>query len=95
MKFNKVTLGELEQLLLKLKFIGKRTENGHWLFHHPVSDALILLPKNYDRDSIVDRTHLMAVRRILIEYGLIEYDSAKESHLDLIRIDAQLLQSSR
>ena len=51
-------------------------------FQHLASEALIILP-GYEQKAYVDATHLVAVRRILIEYGLMD-KSAFDSFLEKV-----------
>ncbi len=65
---------ELEQMLLRLGFTSLSTAGSHHVFQHPSSGALVILP-GYDKKAYVDAIHLVAVRRILIENGLIDKSS--------------------
>ena len=71
MMFKNMLFADLKQLLFKLEFQSIPTLGNHYIFEHPISQALVILPK-YEDQVYVDQTHLIAVRRILIEYGLID-----------------------
>jgi predicted RNA binding protein YcfA (HicA-like mRNA interferase family) len=66
-----ITFTELEELLLKLGFTSFPTAGSHYVFQYPSSGALIVLP-GYEEKAYVDAVHLVAVRRILVENGLID-----------------------
>ncbi|MBD6618951.1 type II toxin-antitoxin system HicA family toxin [Komarekiella sp. 'clone 1'] len=73
---------ELEQLLLKLGFTTLPTAGSHHVFQYPSSGVLVILP-GYDKKAYVDTVHMVAVRRILIENGLIN-NSAFDNLLEKI-----------
>ncbi len=73
---------ELEQLLLKLGFTSLPTTGSYYVFQYLASEALIILP-GYEQKAYVDATHLVAVRRILIEHGLMD-ESAFDSFLEKV-----------
>lgn len=62
---------DLKQLLFNLDFKAVPTLGNHYIFEHPISKTLVILPQ-YEDQAYVDRIHLVAVRRILIENGLID-----------------------
>ncbi|WP_238178466.1 type II toxin-antitoxin system HicA family toxin [Calothrix sp. 336/3] len=64
---------ELEKLLLEVGFVAMQTVGSQKVYQHPPSDTLVVLP-GYDRQSSVRQVHLVAVRRILSENGLMESD---------------------
>ncbi|NET62430.1 MAG: type II toxin-antitoxin system HicA family toxin [Symploca sp. SIO2E6] len=72
-----ITFAELEKWLLKLGFAVLPTTGNHQVFKHQGSGELVVLP-DYPQQAWVDTTHLVAVRRILLEYELL-----KEESLDL------------
>ncbi len=57
---------DLKQLLFKLEFKAIPTLGNHYIFEHPVSKALVVLPK-YEDKTYVNRNHLVAAHRILVE----------------------------
>ncbi|NEP62731.1 MAG: addiction module toxin, HicA family [Symploca sp. SIO2G7] len=69
-----ITFAELEKLLLKLGFTALPTTGNHQVFKHQGSGALVVLP-DYLKQAWVDTTHLVAVRRILLEYELLKEES--------------------
>jgi predicted RNA binding protein YcfA (HicA-like mRNA interferase family) len=66
-----ITLTELEDMLLKVGFTRLPTAGSHHVFQYPSSGVLIVLP-GYEKKAYVDVVHLVAVRRILVENGLID-----------------------
>lgn len=68
---NNILCSELKKMLFKLNFFLSPTQGNHYIFQHSVLDVLIILPK-YKNNAYVDLTHLAAVRRILLEHGLID-----------------------
>ncbi|KOP27445.1 hypothetical protein AMR41_05480 [Hapalosiphon sp. MRB220] len=66
-----ITFTELEELLLKLGFTSLSTAGSHHVFRYPSSGALVVLP-GYEKKAYIDTVHLVAVRRILVENGLID-----------------------
>ena len=80
MMFRNIVFKDLKLLLFNLGFKAIPTSGKHYIFEHPISKALVILPQ-YEDQAYVDRTHLVAVRRILIENGLIDevrFDSILE-----------------
>jgi hypothetical protein len=69
--FKNMLFKDLKQLLFKLEFQSIPTSGNHYVFQHPFSEALAIIPK-YENQAYVDKIHLVAMRRILIEYGLID-----------------------
>lgn len=72
MMSDKVSPARLHQLLDDLGFSRRRVPGSHFVFRHPPSDTLILLPEQ--ENGFVPRTQVVAVRRMLIEKGLVEPD---------------------
>jgi len=66
-----ILFSDLENLLLKLGFTVLPTTGSHYAFQHAASQTLVVLP-GYEQHAYVDRTHLVAVRRILLANGLID-----------------------
>lgn len=77
-----IIFADLEQLLLKVGFTTLPTAGSHKVFNYPSSRALIILP-SYEKNAYVHPVHLVAVRRILIENGLID-SSAFDSFLEKV-----------
>ncbi len=78
--FRDIMFGELEKLLFKLGFITLPTTGTHKVYQYPPSEALVILP-GYENQASVHLIHLVAVRRILMENGLIDssvFDSLLE-----------------
>jgi len=69
-----ITFAELEKWLLKLGFAASPTTGNHQVFKHQGSGALVVLP-DYPKQAWVNTTHLVAVRRILLEYELLKEES--------------------
>ncbi len=69
--YRDIIFNELEKFLLKLGFTTLPTAGSHKVFQYPSSGALIILPA-YEQQAYVHPVHLVAVRRILIENGLID-----------------------
>jgi hypothetical protein len=68
---------ELEKWLLDLGFSTLPTSGEQKVFQHSLTKALIVLP-NYDAKAFVHVVHLAAVRRILIENGLVNENDFSE-----------------
>lgn len=73
---------DLEQLLLKLGFTTLPTTGSHKVFKHSSSGALIILP-SYEKKAYVNPVHLVAVRRILMEHGILD-ENAFDSFLEKV-----------
>ncbi|NES99483.1 MAG: type II toxin-antitoxin system HicA family toxin [Sphaerospermopsis sp. SIO1G1] len=78
MIFKDMLFQDLKQFLFKLGFKLIPTSGNHLIFKHSASQALVILPLYKDK-SYVERIHLVTVRRILIEYDLID-----KSEIDFI-----------
>ncbi|WP_446880057.1 type II toxin-antitoxin system HicA family toxin [Phormidesmis sp. 146-33] len=65
-----VTFADLEKLLLRLGFICRQTVGTHQVFQHAASSTLIVLP-GYKPQELLRPVHLVSVRKILAENGLI------------------------
>jgi predicted RNA binding protein YcfA (HicA-like mRNA interferase family) len=64
---------ELEQLLLDIGFVAMQTTGRQKVYHHASSGTLIVLP-DYEKQACVRIVHLVTVRRILSENGLMDSD---------------------
>lgn len=64
---------ELEQLLLDIGFIAMPTSGRQKVYQYPSSGTLVVLP-GYEQQACVRTVHLVAVRRILSENGLMDSD---------------------
>ncbi|MBW4669457.1 MAG: type II toxin-antitoxin system HicA family toxin [Cyanomargarita calcarea GSE-NOS-MK-12-04C] len=64
---------ELEQLLLDIGFVTMPTTGSQKVYQYGSSGTLIVLP-DYEPQAYVRKVHLVAVRRILSENGLIDSD---------------------
>jgi len=61
---------DLEQLLFKIGFAKVSTTGSQQVYQYPLSGTLVILPA-YEQQAYVQLVHLVAVRRVLIENGLI------------------------
>jgi len=61
---------DLEQLLFKIGFTKVPTTGSQQIYQYPLSGTLVILPA-YKQQAYVQSVHLVAVRRILAENGLI------------------------
>ncbi|MBW4505017.1 MAG: type II toxin-antitoxin system HicA family toxin [Scytonematopsis contorta HA4267-MV1] len=68
-----VQFAELEQLLLDIGFAAVQTTGSQKVYEYPSSGTLIVLP-DYEQQAYVRIVHLVAVRRILSENGLMDSD---------------------
>lgn len=62
---------ELEQLLFSIGFVTMPTSGSQKVYQYPSSGTLIVLP-GYEQQAYVRTIHLVAVRRILSENGLMD-----------------------
>ena len=69
-----ITYADVERLLTQLGFVAEDTTGSFKVFRHQASDALIVLPSSHASDS-VDPSHLVAVRKHVLENGLSDEDS--------------------
>ncbi|NER37950.1 MAG: type II toxin-antitoxin system HicA family toxin [Oscillatoria sp. SIO1A7] len=68
-----ISFARLEELLTKVGFQTLPTAGKHQVFKEPVSEAMVVLPA-YPKQAQVRPIHLVAVRRTLVENGLIDED---------------------
>jgi hypothetical protein len=61
----------LEQLLLDIGFVSLSTAGYQKVFEYPLLKTLVVLP-DYEKQQYVNAIHLVAVRRILLENGLMD-----------------------
>lgn len=71
MMTREVNFAMLEELLTKAGFKSLPTAGNHRVFKEPVSEAMVILPA-YPKQAQVRPIHLVAVRRTLVENGLID-----------------------
>jgi predicted RNA binding protein YcfA (HicA-like mRNA interferase family) len=64
---------ELERLLLDIGFVTMPTAGSQKVYQYASSGTLIVLP-GYEQQAYVRTMHLVAVRRILSENGLMDSD---------------------
>ena len=64
----------LEPLLFKIGFTKVPTTGSQQVYQYPLSGTLVILPA-YEKQAYVQPVHLIAVRRILVENGLINTNS--------------------
>lgn len=69
-----ITYGELDSLLGRLGFVPVSTSGPQKVFENPAFDALVVLPPA-GADELVRPHHLVAVRKLLIEKGIIDEDA--------------------
>ncbi len=65
---------DLEQLLFKIGFTKVPTTGSQQVYQYPSSGTLVILPA-YEQQAYVQPVHLVAVRRILVENGLININT--------------------
>ena len=68
-----ISFASLEELLTQVGFKTLPTAGKHQVFKEPVSKAMVVLPA-YPKQAQVRPIHLVAVRRTLVENGLIDED---------------------
>lgn len=68
-----VKFQELEQLMLDIGFVAMQTTGSQKVYQYAPSATLIVLP-GYEQQAYVRTVHLVAVRRILSENGLMDSD---------------------
>ncbi|OUL19572.1 hypothetical protein BV378_32665 [Nostoc sp. RF31YmG] len=61
---------DLEQLFLKIGFTKVPIARSQQIYQSSSSGALIILPA-YEQQEYIQSVHLVAVRRVLLENGLI------------------------
>ncbi|MUG95948.1 type II toxin-antitoxin system HicA family toxin [Scytonema sp. UIC 10036] len=69
---------ELEDLLYSLGFATVPTTGSYKIYEYPSSATLVVLP-GYEQQEYVRMVHLVAVRRILSEHGLMDTDKFNRS----------------
>lgn len=74
MMTREVNFATLEELLMKAGFKTLSTAGNKRVFKEPVSEAMVILPA-YPKHAQVRPIHLVAVRRTLVENGLIDEDA--------------------
>ena len=87
MMIKNILFSELKKMLFQLNFTLLSTQGSHYLFQHSVLGTLIVLPE-YQNNTYVDLTHLVAVRRILLEHGLIDpivFDNFQDKNAQLTK----------
>jgi hypothetical protein len=62
---------DLERSLTQIGFTAERSGPNYLLFRHPSPDVLIVLPLRQAGD-IVDAAHVLAVRKHVLENGLLD-----------------------
>jgi len=65
---------DLEQLLFHIGFTKVATTGSQQIYQYPLSGTLVILPA-YEQRAYVQPVHLVAVRRVLAENGLINSNS--------------------
>ncbi|MBP0019892.1 MAG: hypothetical protein J7647_20355 [Cyanobacteria bacterium SBLK] len=73
--FEDLTYSKVQNFLFELGFKHLPAKSNHIILWHSGSGALIVLP-HYEPQVIIRPVHQILIRRILIEYGLIEDKSA-------------------
>jgi predicted RNA binding protein YcfA (HicA-like mRNA interferase family) len=74
MMVREIKFVKLEKLLLEIGFMAMQTSGSQKVYQQPLSGVLIVLP-GYERQALVRTIHLVTVRRILSENGLMTGDS--------------------
>ncbi|MBS9389457.1 MAG: type II toxin-antitoxin system HicA family toxin [Dolichospermum sp. WA123] len=69
-----IQFSNLEQLLFKIGFTKVPTTGSQQIYQYPLSGTLVILPA-YEQQAYVQPVHLVAVRRVLAENGLINSNS--------------------
>jgi predicted RNA binding protein YcfA (HicA-like mRNA interferase family) len=69
-----IQFSNLEQLLFKIGFTKVPTTGSQQIYQYPSSGTLVILPA-YEQRAYVQPVHLVAVRRVLAENGLINSNS--------------------
>jgi predicted RNA binding protein YcfA (HicA-like mRNA interferase family) len=65
-----IIFADLEKLLLRLGFVNCPSTGTQRVFQHADSETVIVLPA-YETDELVRPIHLVGMRKILVENGLI------------------------
>lgn len=65
------TYADLERFLTKIGFTIEHSGHNYMLFRNLNPDVLIVLPSRHEDDT-VDAAHLLAVRKHLLENGLLD-----------------------
>jgi hypothetical protein len=66
-----MTVKELDRLLQRLGFVGRRPATTHLLYTRPGSEVRLLLPP-WAPSEIVDPVHAVVIERTLTNHGVIE-----------------------
>lgn len=66
-----IKFAELEKLLLSIGFVEVPTTGSHKVYEYPPLGTLVVLP-GYEQQANVRTMHLVAVRKILDENGLMD-----------------------
>ncbi|MDB9536965.1 type II toxin-antitoxin system HicA family toxin [Dolichospermum planctonicum CS-1226] len=69
-----IQFSDLKQLLFKIGFTTVPTTSSQQIYQYPSSGTLVILAA-YAQQAYVQPVHLVAVRRILVENGLINTNS--------------------
>jgi hypothetical protein len=65
-----LTYGDLDRFLARIGFEADQSHSEYLLFRHVRPEVLIVLPARREED-LVDAAHLLAVRRHVLENGLL------------------------
>ncbi|BAZ40300.1 hypothetical protein NIES4101_62610 [Calothrix sp. NIES-4101] len=68
-----IKFAELEELLLSIGFVEIPTTGSHKVYEYSPLGTLVVLP-GYEQQANVRTMHLVAVRKILDENGLMDKD---------------------
>ncbi|MUH00996.1 addiction module toxin, HicA family [Scytonema sp. UIC 10036] len=68
-----IKFAELEKLLLSIGFVEVPTTGSHKVYEYSPLGTLVVLP-GYEQQANVRAMHLVAVRKILDENGLMDRD---------------------
>ncbi|HEX5506155.1 MAG TPA: hypothetical protein VFW96_26285 [Thermomicrobiales bacterium] len=72
-KLKTITFADLERVLLTVGFAQVPTAGRHKVFRHGETDTVVLLPL-VPAETALDDTHLVAVRKMVDERGVIAAD---------------------
>ena len=82
--FRDIQFTDLEHLLFKIGFTKVPTTGSQQVYQYPLSGTLVILPA-YEPQAYVQLVHLVTVRRVLVENGLINTNTF-DSFLEKVAI---------
>ena len=72
-----ITFAQLVRTLKNAGFVVSRSNGSHVVFKHVPTQTIVVLPAHVPNNE-VDLGHLAAVRRTLVESGIVDRDSFDE-----------------